>query len=662
MTKRMNWALRLTLAAIVAVALASCTQQAQPKQPNQFAFTNAVDAEPGAVVTSNTVAISGSTLPLDAKITGPNAVLLINGNPAPTNPKVKPGDEIAAQITASTTHGATVTATVTVGIVKASFSVTTRATGTTPTAFQFTAVTGAELNQVVTSNTVTLEGFDGALEANVTSGTLLLNGDPQATLPVDVEAGDQIAVRVTASDEYATPVATTVTVGTVSEGFTVTTKAAPIAPLITSFTSAVTDPDPGQAVALSWIISGDYDVLELSGYGIVGTVDVSGEITHTVTMPEDQPTAAFMLRAVNTELGEEDTAGPLTIDIPLWVCSDPFEAVAIPDAALLTALREHVPSIPDAGPITCADMQSIVTFNSNDSEVDPGAIQSLVGLQHAVNLENLILQSNEVSDLKPISRLPALRLINFDQNRVTDLGPIAGLTTLEEVGFWDNGPEIGQSIDGITDLSPLAGLVNIEILYLSNNNISDLSPLAGLTNLRVLFAMNNDISDLSPLSGMSNLQTLKLGYQAVDGSITSISALAGLTNLSWLELQFTRVSDLSILGTLEHLYAVDLQGMGLENDAIAALLANLDFPDATIDPGTLGGGAPPTPLLELTTNCIDTTDVGTTAGVNRLIGAGVNVEGYNPLDQSFCLPVTTSLSRDARNASFDAQLKAGKVR
>lgn len=754
MNKRTTWGLRLVLAVVVAGVLAACGNTTVV-QPKPFTFTAVTDAEPGADVTSNTVTITGNSVPLDAKVTPAGAILLINGTPAAANPKVKPndkiavrvkassepggkvtatvtvgtvsgsfsvttreasttpdpfeftavtgaepnasvtsgtvtlsgfegslpaevtggtlivngaeaaapadvqaGDEIALRVTASGDYEATTSATVTIGTESATFSVTTRAASTTPNAFVFSAVTGAELNDDVPSNAVTLAGFDGTLQADVTGGTLIVNGVP-ATTPVDVEAGDEIAVVVTSSGAYETETTATVTVGTVSATFSVTTKASPVAPAITSFTASAAEATPGQSVTLSWTITGDFDLVELAGPGITGAQDVTAVSSAPVAMPGNQPLAEYTLTASNSELAVSDSE-PVQVSIPLWVCDAAGQTVTIADAALEQALRDYVVIIPASGPITCAMMQTITSFDSNNYDGNEGTIASIVGLQHAVNLTNLNLQYNQVSDLSPIANLP-LEVINFDRNLVTDLSPIAGITTLEEVGFWDNGPTPGTGTDGISDISALAGLTNLEVVYLSDNNISDLSALSGLSNLTILYAIGNNISDLGPLAGLTNLRSLRVGYQQVDGSITSIASLAGLTQLSWVELQFTRVSDLSPIDDKTRLHAVNLEGMSLQNANVMDLLNNLAFPDATVVPADLGVGAPATPTLALADNCINTLDGPTVIAVAGLTGRGVTVSGFTPPEQALCLMGGASVS-SLRDASLNALRSAGGYR
>ena len=115
-------------------------------------------------------------------------------------------------------------------------------------------------------------------------------------------------------------------------------------------------------------------------------------------------------------------------------------------------------------------------------------IESIVGLEHAVNLKFLHLAPNKISDLTPLANLHNLQTLKLYLNRLVDVSPLAGLVSLETVHLSNN---------EIVDISPLAGLVNLRDLQLDYNRIEYFSPLAGLTKLRGLRINNNWAVDIS---------------------------------------------------------------------------------------------------------------------------------------------------------------------
>ena len=91
---------------------------------------------------------------------------------------------------------------------------------TTPDAFNFTTQFGVATSTERTSNTVEIEGIDAPVECTVTNGTLSLNGGAFSADPVNVIAGDTIALRHTSSADPSTAVTTIATINGVTGQFT----------------------------------------------------------------------------------------------------------------------------------------------------------------------------------------------------------------------------------------------------------------------------------------------------------------------------------------------------------------------------------------------------------------------------------------------------------
>ena len=103
------------------------------------------------------------------------------------------------------------------------------------------------------------------------------------------------------------------------------------------------------------------------------------------------------------------------------------------------------------------------------------------------------LTSEDIILLRYMVNLIDLELAH---NQITDLTPLAGLTSLTRLGLWDN---------QITDITPLAGLTNLTRLDLGSNSITDLTPLAGLVNLTQLSLYFNPITDLTPVEHVETI-------------------------------------------------------------------------------------------------------------------------------------------------------------
>jgi internalin A len=213
-------------------------------------------------------------------------------------------------------------------------------------------------------------------------------------------------------------------------------------------------------------------------------------------------------------------------------------------------------------------------------------IQSLVGLEYAMNVKELALENNEVNDVSPLSGLTNLEFLRMSNNEVNDVSPLKDLVNLQHLGLQGN---------NVSDISPLSGLTNIKRFDLENNQITDISPLDGLTSLEYLDIRGNQIaqvslSDLPSLwgidlvgnglnqitlsgSGLPNLQTLNVAVN----QIGNVSGLAGVMSLKDLDLSYNQLSDISPLSGLTNLYKLWLNWNQLSDIPPLADLVNLEY-------------------------------------------------------------------------------------
>jgi alpha-tubulin suppressor-like RCC1 family protein len=197
--------------------------------PNSFTFNDVGGADHNTLTTSNTITISGIYMPMPVSVSGDGTPeISINGGAWDTSGTISNGQTLAVRLTSANADNTTRSATVTVGSLSDNWSVTTKTLDTTPNAFSFTDVTGANFSTLTTSNTISISGIDSPASVSV-SGTgspeISINGGGWTTSGT-ITNGQSLAVRLTSAPGGSTARTATVTVGGVSDNWSVTTKPA----------------------------------------------------------------------------------------------------------------------------------------------------------------------------------------------------------------------------------------------------------------------------------------------------------------------------------------------------------------------------------------------------------------------------------------------------
>ena len=283
------------------------------------------------------------------------------------------------------------------------------------------------------------------------------------------------------------------------------------------------------------------------------------------------------------------------------------DTVTIPDANLRAVIADSLGKASGA-PITRAEMATLTRLDAPNSN-----ISDLTGLEHAINLQGLYLggvwetnvNSNEISDLSPLSNLTNLTYLDLSSNSLSDISALANLTNLTYLDL--SSTDLDLSSNSLSDISALANLTNLTRLDLAwNQSLSDISALANLTNLtRLDLAWNQSLSDISALANLTNLTELDLSSTH---DVSDISALANLTNLTDLDLSNNSRSDISALANLTNLTWLFLYNNSISD--LAPLVANTG----------LGSGD----KVDVRSNPLSATSLNT--HIPALQGRGVTVE------------------------------------
>lgn len=194
--------------------------------PNPFAITDQTGVPLSTAITSNTITVSGINYPTAISVSG-GKYSKNGGAFTSTSGSVVNGDSVQVQQTSSSSYNTTTNAVLTIGGVKDTFSVTTLASSsdTTPDAFSFTDQTNVALSTAITSNAITVSGINAPAAISIVGGTYSINGGAFTSSSGTVGSGASVQIKLTSSAAYSTATQATLTIGGVSDTFSVTTQA-----------------------------------------------------------------------------------------------------------------------------------------------------------------------------------------------------------------------------------------------------------------------------------------------------------------------------------------------------------------------------------------------------------------------------------------------------
>ena len=155
--------------------------------------------------------------------------------------------------------------------------------------------------------------------------------------------------------------------------------------------------------------------------------------------------------------------------------------------------------------------------------------ESLRLISQLVNLRELGMVRNLLSDIKGMEKLTALQKVWFDKNNIADIEPLTQDRNLTELYASHNKiskipdkfvalplTKLDLSFNNISDTTILSNITNLTDLNLGSNNFSALPDLSKLRlrNLDVSFNPLNSFPDM--LTKMSSLERLNLQGDGIE--------------------------------------------------------------------------------------------------------------------------------------------------
>jgi YD repeat-containing protein len=205
--------------------------------PAAFTFTDQGAVAANTSVASNIIQITGITGNVVTGVTGDGAYRICSNNTCSTNPAfitspsaITNGLYLQLRATSSASNGGVINTVMSVGTVSDTWSVTTSG-GNGPNAFSFADQTGVTTVTLINSNILQITGVTGTLATSIAgSGAYRICTDSACsanpafiTSASTISNGAYLQLRATSSSQYNTAVSTTMTVGSVSDAWSITT-------------------------------------------------------------------------------------------------------------------------------------------------------------------------------------------------------------------------------------------------------------------------------------------------------------------------------------------------------------------------------------------------------------------------------------------------------
>lgn len=234
--------------------------------PNSFLFNAASNKKLETDVDSEEITVEGIDRPVPIRIN--NGLYSINGGDfTSVEGQVAEGDKVKLRLTTGRQFGHLHQATVYIGDVSRSFNVTTEAIDQNPDGFVIPAISGVPINTYVVSESRTVSGINAPTKISVVGGEYSINNGDYTDAEGTVENGQSIKLRMASSAEFNKLTSASVTIGTSTSYFQVTTQPKDGIPLSFSF------PRVQGAEPLEFIYS---EIIEVQGFNIPLNVSVQG--------------------------------------------------------------------------------------------------------------------------------------------------------------------------------------------------------------------------------------------------------------------------------------------------------------------------------------------------------------------------------------------------
>ena len=233
----------------------------------------------------------------------------------------------------------------------------------------------------------------------------------------------------------------------------------------------------------------------------------------------------------------------------LFACISHAQDLIIPEPSLQSAIARSLGVSEQKLSKSLVENQ-LVRLQANDV-----GIRDLRGLEHAKNLESLVLRDNLIDDLSPIHDLRKIKNLDLSGNRLTSLSSFSLFqsTALRILNLSRN------RLLGLSGIDRFPLLAQLDV---SNNALIDLEGVQNLKGLVNLYAQGNQLGRVEAFVDRNRNKEFDPGEPFTDESgngkreIDPLGEIADLPKLASLHLYDNRISQLGLLTELPELHTL----------------------------------------------------------------------------------------------------------
>jgi len=243
--------------------------------------------------------------------------------------------------------------------------------------------------------------------------------------------------------------------------------------------------------------------------------------------------------------------------------SDPTEVEALSSGASLRHLELRDNQFTAAPTIT--NFTSLTYLELSYNEIR--SLEPLAELQ-APEMKQLYAAQNKISDIKGVSQLTTLNILELGSNRIRVIEGVDTLTNLKELWLGRN---------RIAEISGLDNLINLQKISLQSNRLTSTLNLGNCTALEELYLSHNGIEELQVR--MNESQAVSSLCRRANWLTTTsffLQGLESLINLKILDISNNRIKSLKGIETLTNLTDLWANDNAVESmDEIEAVLKEM---------------------------------------------------------------------------------------